>query len=106
MKIMNTTPRQARETLREILESRCILDFKNNSQANAFACGAYMIQQRINRGARYERNLAVMQYHANNPLAVVMQDEITREAIRCAIFCLNLYIAEYKGEERGKHGGE
>lgn len=102
-KIMNTTPNQARETLRKILESRCILDFKNNSQANAFACGAWMIRQRINMGAHYERQLAIMQYHANNALAIVMQDEITREAIRCAIFCLNLYIAEHKETEDGRH---
>ena len=33
-----------------------------------------------------------------------MQDEITREAIRCAIFCLNLYIAEHEREGGGKRG--
>lgn len=83
---------KARDVLEKILDDSRCLDMLGVGETLAFGIGAELLEDSAKRNVHFQRAAIIMRYHATYPLAVVMQDAYTREAISRAIHCITLFI--------------
>lgn len=83
---------KARDVLEKILDDSRRLDMLGVAETLAFGIGAELLEDSAKRNVHFQRAAIIMRYHATYPLAVVMQDAYTREAISRAIHCITLFI--------------
>lgn len=86
---LRQSPGAYKFTLQRILDDRKVIDKKTSMQMQAFECGARALEWANANGAQYMHEAAIMRYQAVQPLAVVMQDDHTRKAIRAAIAAID-----------------
>lgn len=93
------TPKEAKDILQKILDDRKLIEIKTDLQLGALDWGAAALERACRNGACFHREWAIIRYHANNMRANLLHDEITRGALKAAVFALYSWERQEAGEE-------
>lgn len=80
---------EARNTLQRVYTERRYIEKKGDYLLSALHAGAAAVERRNAKGARFQREAAILRYHANNHNAIMMHDDYMRGALLVAINVLN-----------------